>query len=185
MCYVLKMIVCVSGVDWLFRKNEIPNDTASVVVPYCCCYVISCIIVLLHFCINIWMENHKIIGKLIQLKFSYNFLFSSLPYIDPKQLSTIFAMGSLFLYDIIKKHYEPKVMNLGGFTVKNRLQAVYDWMMHLPIRKSSISDNAIKSVNLRQIQQLNEPQMVSPEMQPQTSDQMDSILLNSFEDFLI
>lgn len=179
------MIVCVSGVDWLFRKNEIPNDTASVVVPYCCCYVISCIIVLLHFCINSWMENHKIIGKLIQLKFSYNFLFSSLPYIDPKQLSTIFAMGSLFLYDIIKKHYEPKVMNLGGFTVKNRLQAVYDWMMHLPIRKSSISDNAIKSVNLRQIQQLNEPQMVSPEMQPQTSDQMDSILLNSFEDFLI
>lgn len=102
---------------------------------------------------------------------------------DPKQLSTIFAMGCLFLHDIIKKHYEPKVLNLGGFPVKNRLQAIYDWMMHLPIRKSSISDNAIKSVNLRQIQQLNEPQMVSPEMQSQTSDQMDSILLDSFEDF--
>ncbi|XP_055300952.1 uncharacterized protein LOC129567734 [Sitodiplosis mosellana] len=150
-------------VDWLFRKNESPNDTASVLVPHCYCYVISCIIVLLHFCISSWMENHKII--------------------DPKQLSTIFAMGCLFLHDIIKKHYEPKVLNLGGFPVKNRLQAIYDWMMNLPIRKSSISDNAMKSVNLRQIQQLNEPQMISPEMQSQTSDQMDSILLDSFEDF--
>lgn len=100
-------------------------------------------------------------------------------------MRTIFAMGSLFLYDIIKKHYEPKVLSLGGFPVKNRLQAIHDWIMnYFPLfLVSSISEHAIKSVNLRRIAQLNEPQMVSLETQPQTNDQTDPILIGSFEDF--
>lgn len=44
-------------------------------------------------------------------------------------LKTIFSMGALFLYDIIKKNYEPKVLSLGGFPVKNRLQAIHDWIV--------------------------------------------------------
>lgn len=95
-------------------------------------------------------------------------------------------MGCLFLHDIIKKHYEPKVLSLGGFPVKNRLQAIYDWFTHyLPFRLSSVSKNAIKSVNLRRIQQLNEPQMVLSEIQPQTHGQTDSILSDIFDHFFI
>lgn len=97
-------------------------------------------------------------------------------------------MGALFLYDVIKKHYEPKVLSLGGFPVKNRLQAIHDWIssFHFPIRLSSISEHSIKSVNLRRIAQLNEPQMVSAESQQhQNANQLDSILLNSFDNFLL
>lgn len=102
-------------------------------------------------------------------------------------LKTIFSMGALFLYDIIKKNYEPKVLSLGGFPVKNRLQAIHDWIVsfHFPFRLSSISENAIQSVNLRRISQLNEPQMVSSEPQQQTPDKMDPILQDSFENFLL
>lgn len=96
-------------------------------------------------------------------------------------------MGAFFLYDIIKKHYEPKVLSLGGFPIKNRLQAIHDWIMsfHFVIRISSISENAIKSVNLRRIPQLNEPQMVSIELQQRSQDEPDSVLMNSFKDFLL
>lgn len=104
-----------------------------------------------------------------------------------KLLKTLFTMGSLFLYDIIKKHYEPKVLSLGGFPVKNRLQAIYDWIMYyFPLfRMSTISEYAIKSVKLLQILQLNEPQMLPIGSQPQTADQIDSILIDSFDDFLL
>lgn len=96
-------------------------------------------------------------------------------------------MGSLFLYDIIKKHFEPKVLGLGGFPVKNRLQAIYDWIMSYSffVRVSSISENAMKSVNLRRIAQLNEPQMVSTESQHHKQDDADTILQESFEGFLM
>lgn len=98
-------------------------------------------------------------------------------------------MGSLFLYDIIKKHFEPKVLSLGGFSVKNRLQAIHDWNVSygMFVRNSSISENAIKSVNLRRITQLNEPQMVAMEsqQQPPAQDAVDTILQDSFEDFLL
>lgn len=96
-------------------------------------------------------------------------------------------MGSLFLYDIIKKHYESKVLGLGGFPVKNRLQAIHDWIMsyHFLVRISTVSENAMKSVNLRRIPQLNEPQMVSVEMQQRPPDETDTVLLNSFDDFLL
>lgn len=97
-------------------------------------------------------------------------------------------MGSLFLFDIIKKHFEPKVLSLGGFPVKNRLQAIHDWIMSYSffVRVSSISENAMKSVNLRRIAQLNEPQMVSTtESQHHKQDDVDKILQDSFEDFLI
>lgn len=104
---------------------------------------------------------------------------------DSKLVRTIFAMGSLFLYDIIKKHYEPKVLSLGGFPVKNRLQDIHDWIMNyfpLFLASSAISEHAIKSVNLRRISQLNEPQMVlSTETQSQTNDQTDQILIDSFQ----
>lgn len=93
-------------------------------------------------------------------------------------------MGSLFIHDIIKKHYDPKVLSLGGFPVKNRLQVIYDWIIYSPFDLTFIAENAIKSVNLRQIQQLNEPQMVLLEQQ-QTHDQMDPILVDSFDNFLI
>lgn len=94
-------------------------------------------------------------------------------------------MGALFLYDIIKKHYEPKVLGLGGFAVKNRLQAIHDWITtsDLPFRLSCISENAIKSVNLRRITQLNEPQMVSAESQQSAPEQIDTIFLDSFANF--
>lgn len=97
-------------------------------------------------------------------------------------------MGSLFLYDIIKKHFEPKVLSLGGFPVKNRLQAIHDWIMSYSffIRVSSVSDHAMKSVNLRRIAQLNEPQMVSiAESQHHNHDDADTILQESFEGFLL
>lgn len=177
---------CISGVDWLFRKSGSPDDTQSTQVSYCYCYVVSCIIVLLHFCINSWMENHKIIGMIPCKSADFNDVNDFIS-IDLKMMKTIFAMGTLFLFDIIKKHYEPKVLSLGGFPVKNRLQAIYDWIMYYcPFRiHSSISENAIKSVNLRRILQLNEPQMVLPDMQPPTSDQADSILLDSFDVLLL
>lgn len=97
-------------------------------------------------------------------------------------------MGSLFLYDIIKKHFEPKVLSLGGFPVKNRLQAIHDWIMSYScfVRVSSVSENAMKSVNLRRIAQLNEPQMVSvAESQHHNNDDADTILQDSFEGFLM
>lgn len=97
-------------------------------------------------------------------------------------------MGSLFLFDIIKKHFEPKVMSLGGFPVKNRLQAIYDWIMSYScfVRVSSVSENAMKAVNLRRIAQLNEPQMVSvTESQHHKNDDADTILQDAFEGFLM
>lgn len=94
-------------------------------------------------------------------------------------------MGAFFLYDIIKKHYDPKILGLGGFPVKNRLQTIHDWIVsyHFLVRISKISENAIKSVNLRRIPQLNEPQMVSVESQKREEE--DSILFDSFENFLL
>ncbi|XP_031634094.1 uncharacterized protein LOC116347582 [Contarinia nasturtii] len=151
-------------VDWLFPKNRSQNDSSTLTQgSHCYSYVVSCIIVLLHFCINSWWENYKII--------------------DYKLIQTIYSMGSLFIHDIIKKHYDPKVLSLGGFPVKNRLQVIYDWIVYSnAFDLTSISENAIKSVNLRQIQQMNEPQM--PE-KSYTHDQMDSILVESFDNFLI
>lgn len=95
-------------------------------------------------------------------------------------------MGALFLHDIIKKHYEPKVLSLSGFPVKNRLQAIHDWILSFDffVKISSISQNAMKSVNLRRISQLNEPQMVSTE-QHHTENEIDQILEASFEGFLL
>lgn len=98
-------------------------------------------------------------------------------------------MGSLFLFDIIKKHFEPKVLSLGGFPVKNRLQAIYDWIMSYSffVRVSSISENAMKSVNLRRISQLNEPQMASTteSQHHNQDDDVNTILQDSFDGFLM
>lgn len=96
-------------------------------------------------------------------------------------------MGTLFLFDIIKKHFEPKVLSLGGFPIKNRLQTIHDWIISYNFfaRISTISENAMKSVNLRRIPQLNEPQMDSMASQHQAKDEVDTILQDSFEGFLL
>lgn len=123
-------------------------------------------------------------------KYCQNFFISFNMISDLKLLRTIFTMGSIFLYDIIKKHYEPKVLSLGGFPVKNRLQAIHDWITssHFPFHLSEVSENALKSVNLRRIPQLNEPQMApfeSQQQQQQPPNQMDSILSESFDYFVL
>lgn len=51
------------GVDWLFRRSRSSDESISAQVSYCYCHIVSCIIVLLHFCINSLMANQKIIGK--------------------------------------------------------------------------------------------------------------------------
>lgn len=96
-------------------------------------------------------------------------------------------MGALFLYDIIKKHFEPKLLSLGGFPVKNRLQTINDWISsyNFFVRISLIPENAMKSVNLRRISQLNEPQMVSTESQHHNQNEDDTALQESFEEFLL
>lgn len=117
-------------------------------------------------------------------------------FLDLRYLQTISTMGALFLYDIIRKHYEPKVLNLGGFPVKNRLQAIYDWIesYHFLFHISTIPGNALNAVHLRRIPQMNEPQMVltepadphkPTESRPKLPVVMDSILLGSFEDFVL
>lgn len=108
---------------------------------------------------------------------------------DYKLTRTISSLAAFFLYDIIKKHFEPKVLGLGGFPIKNRLQTIYDWNVSYDFfaHISLISINAMKSVNLRRISQLNEPQMMATETQQQHPQQedIDTILRESFEDFLL
>lgn len=41
-------------------------------------------------------------------------------------IETVFKMGTVFLYDITIKHFEANVLTIGGFPIKNRLQAIYD-----------------------------------------------------------
>lgn len=53
-------------VNWLFRKNISSDDPQ---IPHCYCYIVSCITVLLHFCIKSWKNDQKLIGKLIKSYF--------------------------------------------------------------------------------------------------------------------
>lgn len=38
-------------------------------------------------------------------------------------------MGAFFLSDNFHKHFQPEVLQLGGFSIKNRLQVIYDWIV--------------------------------------------------------
>lgn len=116
-------------------------------------------------------------------------------------------MGTFFLYDNFHRHFEPKVVQVGGFAIKNRLQLIYDWIawysnifsFHECHGKCSVNltilplfliydhhfftDYAIKSVNLRRLPLLNEPQMITTERKDSETNQSCSILMQSFEDF--
>lgn len=47
--------------DWLFRKNSLSDNPQT---PHCYCHIVSCIIVLLHFCMKSWNRDHRLIGEL-------------------------------------------------------------------------------------------------------------------------
>lgn len=47
------------GVDWILRKNASSENPQ---IPHCYCQLVSCIIVLLHFCMKSWSGDHKLIG---------------------------------------------------------------------------------------------------------------------------
>lgn len=79
------------------------------------------------------------------------------------------------------------MVTLGGLSVITRLQAVYDWINHYVQfhPHSAIFENAKNIVHLRKIAQLNEPQMIYTDMRSSASDQTDSILMDSFTEFLL
>lgn len=46
--------------NWLFRKNASSDNPQT---PHCYCHIVSCITVLLHFCMKTWNGDHKLIGE--------------------------------------------------------------------------------------------------------------------------
>lgn len=57
------------------------------------------------------------------------FSFPLIPFPDLKTIEVLFKMAAIFLQDNFNQHYEPKVLQLGGMPIKNRLQILYDWIV--------------------------------------------------------